>query len=252
MFKKNNKGKRCNIHFIKMVLSHEQAKKVVKLYTAIISWPPSKSAIWLFSHLDIPSASFSKQLINMGTQGFKRIGPLYTHAPLEKANEIGFDYSGALNLTIVAIGDYDTKIILRLGVRIALLDRGGGRKKKLGFGIGWAHKKNLTKCLRRWEPGRMSTFFFRPSAHLCAITYIMVSRQPVHHPILRLHLFLWHHFSICLKWLRFGLNTTENMKTSSCWTKFFEKMWIIQTLSCLFSPTTVWSIDMSWKCEMHI
>ena len=83
----------------------------------------------------------------------------------------------------------------------------------------------------------------------------MHSRQPAHHPNLRLHHYLRHHFSICLYKLRFGSNTTENLNKSGCYIKFSEKMWIIPILlnpSCPFSPNTVWSNDMSRKCEMHI
>ena len=50
------------------------------------------------------------------------------------------------------------------------------------------------------------------------------SRQPVHPPKRKLHHFLLHRFSICLDQLRFGLNTTENMNRSGCYTKFYEKM----------------------------
>ena len=32
--------------------------------------------------------------------------------------------------------------------------------------------KNPTKCLWRWEPDRRSNFFFSPTAHLCAVTYM--------------------------------------------------------------------------------
>ena len=32
--------------------------------------------------------------------------------------------------------------------------------------------KNPAKCLWRWEPDRMSNFFFSPPAHLCAVTYM--------------------------------------------------------------------------------
>ena len=32
--------------------------------------------------------------------------------------------------------------------------------------------KNPTKYLWRWEPDRRSNFFFSPTAHLCAVTYI--------------------------------------------------------------------------------
>ena len=32
--------------------------------------------------------------------------------------------------------------------------------------------KNPMKCLWRWEPDRRSNFFFSPSAHLCAVTYM--------------------------------------------------------------------------------
>ena len=40
------------------------------------------------------------------------------------------------------------------------------------LGVWTGTLKNLTKCLWRWEPDRRSSFFFRPPARLCAVTYM--------------------------------------------------------------------------------